>query len=140
MQVTAYPPEKALVAFGTSPYQLEFAKASMDIAFEFLTHFVDIRRSGSAALDLAYLAAGRHDVFFELNLKPWDYAAGSLLVTEAGGKIAMPMLTEPDYDRYTTILAANPLCFDAAERILQEGASRYGITQERMDIILKRPH
>jgi myo-inositol-1(or 4)-monophosphatase len=46
----------------------------------------DIRRAGSAALDLAYIAAGRLDGFFELKLSPWDIAAGSLLVTEAGGK------------------------------------------------------
>lgn len=46
-----------------------------------------IRRPGAAALDLAYLAAGRFDGFWELKLKPWDTAAGSLLVTEAGGVI-----------------------------------------------------
>jgi len=47
----------------------------------------DIRRAGSAAIDLAYVAAGRCEGFFELNLGPWDMAAGSLLITEAGGKI-----------------------------------------------------
>ena len=46
-----------------------------------------IRRSGSAALDLAYVAAGRFDGFFEVNLKPWDLAAGELLVREAGGTV-----------------------------------------------------
>jgi len=44
-----------------------------------------VRRAGSAALDLAYTAAGIFDGFFELHLSPWDIAAGSLLVTEAGG-------------------------------------------------------
>lgn len=47
-----------------------------------------IRRAGSAALDLAYLAAGRFDGFWELRLKPWDRAAGALLVTEAGGRLS----------------------------------------------------
>jgi myo-inositol-1(or 4)-monophosphatase len=47
----------------------------------------DFRRSASAALDLCYVAAGRVDGYFELNLKPWDYAAGSLILTEAGGRI-----------------------------------------------------
>ncbi len=47
----------------------------------------DIRRAGSAALDLAYLASGRCDAFFELNLSPWDVAAGSILIKEAGGII-----------------------------------------------------
>lgn len=45
----------------------------------------DIRRIGSAALELSYVACGRLDGFYEENLKIWDYAAGSLLVTEAGG-------------------------------------------------------
>lgn len=47
----------------------------------------DIRRAGSAALDLAYIAAGRCEGFFELNLSPWDIAAGSLLIQEAGGTV-----------------------------------------------------
>src|SRR6185436_16594348 len=46
-----------------------------------------VRRAGSAALDLAYTAAGVFDGFFELHLAPWDVAAGSLLVTEAGGRV-----------------------------------------------------
>ena len=46
-----------------------------------------IRRAGSAALDLAYVAAGRLDGFFELGLKPWDMAAGIVLVQEAGGTV-----------------------------------------------------
>ena len=45
----------------------------------------DVRRAGSAALDLAYVAAGRIDGFWEIGLKPWDIAAGALLIREAGG-------------------------------------------------------
>ena len=55
-----------------------------------------LRRGGSAALDLAYVAAGRLDGFWEENLKPWDTAAGVLLVTEAGG--AMSIFTGSSYD------------------------------------------
>jgi len=47
-----------------------------------------IRRGGSAALDLAYVAAGRLDGFWELKLSPWDTAAGTLVVAEAGGKVS----------------------------------------------------
>ena len=47
----------------------------------------DVRRAGSAALDLAFVAAGRVDAFFEIGLGPWDVAAGMLLVTEAGGRV-----------------------------------------------------
>ena len=47
----------------------------------------DIRRAGSAAIDLAYVASGRCDGFFELGLGPWDIAAGSIIIKEAGGVI-----------------------------------------------------
>jgi myo-inositol-1(or 4)-monophosphatase len=53
-----------------------------------MQHCSGVRRAGSAALDFAYLAAGRLDVFWEIGLAPWDIAAGSLLVAEAGGAIA----------------------------------------------------
>jgi myo-inositol-1(or 4)-monophosphatase len=46
-----------------------------------------LRRPGAASLDLAYVAAGRVDGFWELGLKPWDTAAGTLLITEAGGRV-----------------------------------------------------
>jgi myo-inositol-1(or 4)-monophosphatase len=54
---------------------------------EFVSAARDIRRLGAASLDLAYVAAGRFDGFWEYSLSPWDFAAGSLLVREAGGKI-----------------------------------------------------
>jgi len=47
-----------------------------------------LRRPGSAALDLAWMAAGRYDGFFETGLKAWDIAAGTLLITEAGGMVS----------------------------------------------------
>ena len=47
-----------------------------------------IRRLGSAALDLAWVAAGRYDAFWERNLQPWDVAAGLLMITEAGGTVS----------------------------------------------------
>jgi myo-inositol-1(or 4)-monophosphatase len=50
-------------------------------------HCQAIRRSGSAALDLADVACGRYDGFWDLSLKPWDVAAGALLIQEAGGRI-----------------------------------------------------
>ncbi|ALZ75978.1 inositol-1-monophosphatase [Rheinheimera sp. F8] len=54
----------------------------------FFTTAADVRRSGSAALDLAYVAAGRLDGFWEIGLKPWDIAAGELIVREAGGLVS----------------------------------------------------
>jgi myo-inositol-1(or 4)-monophosphatase len=80
--------DKALLATGfpydrreNADYYLSFFKA-------FLTRCQGIRRAGSAALDLCYVAAGRLDGFWELKLNPWDIAAGALIVTEAGGSIS----------------------------------------------------
>ena len=53
-----------------------------------LPQTADIRRAGAASLDLAYVAAGRLDGFWEATLKPWDMAAGALMITEAGGMIS----------------------------------------------------
>ena len=63
----------------------------LDVYLETLTRFIQsckgLRRAGSAALDLAYTACGRYDGFWEVGLKPWDVAAGALLVREAGGRV-----------------------------------------------------
>ena len=69
-----------------------------------------LRRPGAAALDLAYVAAGRFDGFFEKNLKPWDIAAGSLLITEAGGIVAN-FEGESDYLYHGDIIAGSPKIF-----------------------------
>ncbi len=66
-----------------------------------------IRRAGSAALDLAYVACGRLDGFWEYNLKPWDIAAGALLVQEAGG-INSEISGATDFMESGNIIAANP--------------------------------
>lgn len=101
----------AVIGLGTSPYHMELAETSIALALDFLRNAADIRRSGSAALDLAYVACGRLDAFFELNLKPWDYAAGSLLVTEAGGRMLTPPTGEPlRYDAPQAVLASSAVC------------------------------
>ena len=67
----------------------------------------DFRRTGSAALDLAYVAAGRVDGFFEIGLRPWDFAAGELLVREAGG-IVSDFTGGHNYMLTGNIVAGNP--------------------------------
>lgn len=67
----------------------------------------DLRRAGSAALDLAYLACGRCDGFFEIGLSPWDIAAGSLLIEEAGG-VVTDFGGGTDYILTGNIVAGNP--------------------------------
>jgi myo-inositol-1(or 4)-monophosphatase len=76
----------AMIATGFPFRQREHLDAQLDMTRAILGQAEDIRRSGSAALDLAYVAAGRYDGYFEIGLKPWDMAAGVLLVHEAGGR------------------------------------------------------
>ncbi|HIT66872.1 MAG TPA: inositol monophosphatase [Candidatus Merdisoma merdipullorum] len=84
-------PDKGLsdtiVAIGTAPYQKELAPENFRRFERIFTKCQDIRRTGSAAMDLAYVACGRIGGFFEARLQPWDFAAGLLLVAEAGGKV-----------------------------------------------------
>ena len=70
-----------------------------------------IRRPGSAALDLSYVAAGRLDGFWEIGLHPWDTAAGSLLILEAGGLIGT--LSGGEYKQGGTIIAGSPKVYAA---------------------------
>lgn len=109
--------EKALVGFGTAPYNANLARPSMEVALRFLQNCADIRRTGSAALDLAEVACGRQDVFFELCLSPWDIAAGALLVQEAGGVFSMPLVEKTQFVQPAAVLASNQLCAEAAREL-----------------------
>jgi len=80
-------PERALIATGFS-YSAEVRAEQAEVLSRVLPRFRDIRRAGAAALDLAYLAAGRVDGYYERGLKHWDWAAARLIVTEAGGAVA----------------------------------------------------
>ncbi|MDG1943439.1 MAG: inositol monophosphatase family protein [Halioglobus sp.] len=71
-----------------------------------------IRRAGAASLDLAYVAAGRLDAFWEIGLAPWDIAAGALLVREAGGLVA-DIDASDNYMESGNIVCGNPKCFKA---------------------------
>jgi len=79
--------EKSLIATGFPFRKKEMIDRYLDAFRKIFQRVSDIRRAGSAAIDLAYIAAGRVEGFFELNLSPWDIAAGSLLIREAGGTI-----------------------------------------------------
>ena len=74
---------------------------------EVMQHCAGVRRPGAAALDLCYVAAGWYDGFFETGLQPWDVAAGSLIVTEAGGLVGN-FTGEADYLHQRELVAGNP--------------------------------
>ena len=103
---------KAVLATGMPPG----ARGRMAEYLALLGHFMEqcrsVRRQGSAALDLAYTAAGRVDAFLEMGLSPWDVAAGGLLVREAGGFVG-DLTGGDNWLESGDILAANPRCFKA---------------------------
>ena len=80
-----------------------------------------IRRAGAAALDLAYVAAGRLDGFWEFGLKPWDMAAGALLIREAGGLVA-DVSGGQDFLESGNLVSANPLIFEEFRKIVARNA------------------
>lgn len=84
-------PAEVIAAVGTMPYHKELADELFRVARRLYLDCIDIRRSGSAALDICHVAAGRVGLYCEQGLKVWDYAAASLILEEAGGKIT-------DYD------------------------------------------
>lgn len=79
--------DKGIFGMGTAIYNREFEEQTISVTAQLFKRSCDFRRMGAAALDLCYIAAGRYDVFFEFSLAPWDFAAGSLIITEAGGRI-----------------------------------------------------
>lgn len=77
----------SLIATGFPYYDYERQDEYMDLLKYFMKHTRGIRRLGSAATDLAYVACGRFDGFYEYSLSPWDVAAGAFIVQQAGGKV-----------------------------------------------------
>lgn len=100
----------ALAYVGPSPYYAECLPLTFALARRLTEVCVDIRRSGSAALELCDIACGRADLFYECRLSPWDYAAGSLIVTEAGGKITAMDGSALRLDEKCSLAAANVHC------------------------------
>ena len=97
-------------------YQEELRKRGMEQAVALLPIVGTLRFIGSAALALAYVAAGRFDLFYDHRLQLWDWAAGSLLVTEAGGKATE--WGQPLGQDSRAVLAGNPTLHDETLRIL----------------------
>ena len=120
VSVSQMPFENAMVALGTSPYNSALAKETLKRAERFLLEGGDLRRTGSAAKDLCDVACGRSDVFFELQLSPWDIAAGSLIVEEAGGVFSEYLEAERTFDKKVAILACNKACYPKALEILKQ--------------------
>jgi len=86
MHTAETPLSDSIFIVGTAPYYLEKIDETFRLMKTAFDASLDLRRTGSAALDLSYIASGRAGFFFEMRLSFWDFAAGMLLVEEAGGK------------------------------------------------------
>ena len=102
--------EGALVGTGFPFKELRRVERYMGQLKTMMEKTAGVRRAGAAALDLAYVACGRLDAFWELGLSPWDMAAGALLVQEAGGLVSDPS-GEQDFLATGDIVAATPKMF-----------------------------
>ena len=106
----------ALVATGFA-YSAEKRGRQSKVINEVLPRVRDIRRAGACSLDLAAVAIGRNDAYFEHGVKPWDHAAGALLVREAGGKVGG---FRGAREGEALTLAANEQLFEALEALLNQ--------------------
>jgi myo-inositol-1(or 4)-monophosphatase len=111
--------EKSLIATGF-PYDIDnYAEAVTKRLYKVLLATRGIRRPGAAAMDLAYLSCGRYDGFYENGLKPWDTAAGWLLVEEAGGCVTD--FEGNAYNLYSpSILASNTQLHEKLSGLINE--------------------
>jgi myo-inositol-1(or 4)-monophosphatase len=110
--------EGALIGTGF-PFRAnaQWADAYLEMFKIIMSSTAGIRRPGAAALDLAYVAAGRLDGFWEIGLSPWDTAAGTLIIQEAGGRVGT--LAGEEYKQGGNIIAGNPRIFDALVEVIK---------------------
>ena len=88
IRVSGKPLAEGIFGMGTAIYRREYLEPTMRVTEQLFRRACDFRRLGAAALDLCDVACGRVELFFEYSLCPWDFAAGSLIITEAGGHIS----------------------------------------------------
>jgi myo-inositol-1(or 4)-monophosphatase len=111
--------QESLIGTGF-PYRIfDHVDAYLAIFRELTEKTAGQRRPGAASLDLAYVACGRYDGFWEFGLSPWDMAAGALLIAEAGGLVS-DLRGEADYLRTGNIVAGTPKVFAPLLTIIQD--------------------
>ncbi len=109
----------SLVATGFPYYDFTYMEEYMKCLAHFCKHSQGIRRIGSAAIDLAYVACGKFEAFYEYGLHPWDVAAGILLVREAGGRVSDFSGAENNVSG-KEIIAANKLVYKEVQEIVSK--------------------
>jgi myo-inositol-1(or 4)-monophosphatase len=110
--------EEALIGTGFPAREMAHFQAFLQVFEKIFPQCTGVRRAGSAALDLAYVAAGRLDGFWESHLKEWDMAAGALIVQEAGG-IVSDYQAQQNHLKTGDIIAANPKIHQIMQNIIK---------------------
>lgn len=114
--------EQSLVLFGTSPYNHELAEKTFSLTEQVFYKCIEVRRAGSAALDICYVAAGKADLYYEMILRPWDFAGATVILKEAGGICTAINKKDIDPGALTSYVCGNQNnikeFFDIADEIL----------------------
>lgn len=110
--------QDSIIEFGAGSTRKAEADRNFDMAKEIFKNCIDIRRICSSALDLCFIADGRIDGYFEKVLKPWDYAAGALLLEEAGGRITDYAGNPVPMDKPSSVIATNGVIHDRLLEII----------------------
>lgn len=118
IKVSDRPLSDGLALFGTSPYHPENTDETFVLLRKVFDLSRDIRRSGSAAYDICMVACGRCEVFFEKALQPWDIAAGTLIVKEAGGLFLNYEGEEISLSTPNDIVFANPVAYEEFKALI----------------------
>lgn len=100
--------ENSLVLFGTCPYEHELAHKTFELTEQVFYKALEVRRGGSAALDICYVASGKADLYYELILRPWDWAGATLILNEAGGTASRVDGSPLDADEIKSYICGNP--------------------------------
>ncbi len=116
--VSKRPLSEGLALFGTSPYHPENTDETFALLRKVFDFSRDIRRSGSAAYDICMVACGRCEVFFEKELQPWDIAAGTLIIKEAGGIVSNYEGEEINFSTPNDVVFANPTAYEEFKTLL----------------------
>lgn len=99
--------ENGLLFTAMSTYRKDLARTCSDIIYDLYQECNDLRRTGSAAMELCLMATGKVELYFEIRLYPWDYAAAALILQEAGGTICGFDGSFPPLNRTSPVIAAN---------------------------------
>ncbi len=118
IRVSDRPLSDGLALFGTSPYHPENTDETFTMLRKVFDYSRDIRRSGSAALDICSVACGRCELFFEKELQPWDYAAGTVIIKEAGGIALTYSGQAPLLTKGSDVVFANPQAYKEFIKLL----------------------